>query len=59
VNLGNAFLQFQTETEAAVLVEATFEQMSQPTVPDPLPYIVLHRDTVTDTWRIADRRTGP
>lgn len=59
VNLGNAFLQFQTETEAAVLVEATFEQTSQPTIPDPLPYIVLHRDTVTGTWLIGDRRTGP
>lgn len=59
VNLGSLFLQFQTEAEAAVLVEAVFEQDGQPTTINPDPYVVLQRDTVTGVWLIAQRRAGP
>lgn len=59
VNLGSLFLQFQTESEAAVLVEAAFLGDGQPIGTNPDPYVVLERDAVTGRWLIAERRAGP
>lgn len=59
IRLGSTFIQFQDDSTAAVLIEASYTRDGQPAELEPLPYLILIRDPLSRSWLIDDQRVRP